>query len=166
MHGLLLPLPGSVVEDPRDNLSPLWESGEGEGPFPIGQAVRTLFGAAGAFLCKGLGCCGFSSFLEFFFYLFFFFVRNFEVGSGPPGEHGLSRGGSRTQKPRWPLLTRSHTGTHRRAHARGQSVWTPTRAEQDRGGSRHLDRWGLRWARGPLGLRVPGLREPPREGEG
>lgn len=29
----------------------------------------------------------------FLLFSIFFFVPNFEVGSGPPGEHGLSRGG-------------------------------------------------------------------------
>lgn len=49
----------------QGHLSPLWESREGEG----GQCTRanrknTVFGAAGVFICKGLGCCGFSSFFR------------------------------------------------------------------------------------------------------
>lgn len=36
----------------------------------------------------------------FLLFSIFFFVPNFEVGSGPPGEHGLSRGGAAEPRSR------------------------------------------------------------------
>lgn len=50
-------------------------------------------------------------------------------------------------------------------------MWTPTRAQPDPGRSRHSDRWGLGWARAPIGLGGAGLgksfwkEEGAREGE-
>lgn len=45
-------------------------------------------------------------------------------------------------------------------------MWTLTRAEPDRGRSRHSDRWGPGWAGGPLGLGIARLWEPSGKEEG
>lgn len=93
-------------------------------------------------------------FLSFLLLLFL----TLELGLTSRGAWTEPRRGRWQQNPEAALApprAHSHIRTHRCAHARGQSVWTPTRAEPDGGGSRHSDRWGPGWAAGLLGLGSP-----------
>lgn len=115
----------------QGHLSPLWESREGEGgQCTLGQTERTRFlELQGYSYAKDLDAVVFPLFSNYYY----FFVPNFEVGSGPPGEHGLSQGGAAEPRscagPSSLAPTLVPTGVHRLEASRCGLRPAPSRIE-------------------------------------